>query len=64
MAAYWAFTMGFGPPKAMGYGLPQDHGLHSLYQLENGEILWVIKGYGLSEVWVKRVSTIVYKQLR
>ena len=44
----------------MGYGLPQDHGLCPLYQLGNGEILWVIKGYGLSEVWVKRVSTVVY----
>ena len=41
----------------MGYGVD-----FPLSRLGNAEILWVITVYGLIEVWVKRVSTVLYRR--
>ncbi|KAI0673727.1 hypothetical protein C8Q78DRAFT_1018593 [Trametes maxima] len=43
----------------MGYGV----NFH-LYQLGKARILWGFTGYGLSEVWFKRVPTVVPAGLR
>ncbi|KAI0674867.1 hypothetical protein C8Q78DRAFT_1009330, partial [Trametes maxima] len=43
----------------MGYGV----NFH-LYQLGKARILWGFTGYGLSEVWFKRVSTVCQKNTR
>ncbi|KAI0769136.1 hypothetical protein BD413DRAFT_478223, partial [Trametes elegans] len=45
---------GMGYDRIMGYGVD-----FPLYQLGNTINLWVITGYGLSQVWVKTVSTVV-----
>jgi hypothetical protein len=37
----------------MGYGMSIPAN-----QLGNHDLLWVTRGYGLSEVWVKRGSTV------
>ena len=48
----WVWVMGYCGP--MGYGM-QFPANQVGGQLE----LWVLRGYGLLEVWVKRSSTVV-----
>ena len=55
-------TYGFCPPRAMGYGLLRTYGLWVALNprpptrwTQNG---MDFRGYGLSEAWVKRVSTV------
>ncbi|KAI0776952.1 hypothetical protein BD413DRAFT_468243 [Trametes elegans] len=48
-----AWVWGMGYDRIMGYGVD-----FPLYQLGNTINLWVITGYGLSQVWVKTVSTV------
>ena len=43
-----------GYERIMGYGVD-----FPLSRLGKAEILWVITVYGLIEVWVKRVSTVL-----
>ena len=40
----------------MGYGLQI-----LAHQLGGPKMAWDFRGYGLSEAWVKRVSTVIYK---
>jgi hypothetical protein len=44
---------GMGYHGLMGYGMSVPTN-----QLGNHDLLWVTRGYGLSEVWVKRGSTV------
>src|SRR6266436_9764972 len=53
--------MGFAPKKlwSMGYYRVMAYELKiPAYQLGNLKILWVIREYGLSGVWVRRGSTV------
>ncbi|KAI0758372.1 hypothetical protein BD413DRAFT_701783 [Trametes elegans] len=52
----WVWDMGYD--RIMGYGVD-----FPLYQLGNTINLWVITGYGLSQVWVKTVSTVLPEKL-
>jgi hypothetical protein len=45
--------MGFAQQRGMGYGMQIP-----MNQLGGQVFLWVIRVYGLSEVWVKRGSTV------
>ncbi|KAI0370437.1 hypothetical protein BV20DRAFT_1074990 [Pilatotrama ljubarskyi] len=48
-----------GYHRFMGYGVD-----FPLPQLGRTEILWVITGYGVREVWIRRVSTVLYRTLQ
>jgi hypothetical protein len=55
-------SMGFALKKAwvIGYQRVMGYGFEiPTYQLGGSKILWGIGEYGLSGVWVKRVSTVV-----
>lgn len=50
---------GFFVRRSMGYGISGVMGYELQFpanQLGNGKILWGIRDYGLSELWVKRAS--------
>ncbi|KIJ99617.1 hypothetical protein K443DRAFT_43130, partial [Laccaria amethystina LaAM-08-1] len=47
-------TYGFCPPRAMGYGLQIP-----AHQLGGQKRVWDFWGYGLSNAWVMRVSTVL-----
>ena len=52
---------GFCFKKAMGYGVCRCMAYVKqipAYQLGNSKMLWVLVEYGLSGVWVRRVSTV------
>jgi len=53
--------MGFACRRAwvMGYCRPMGYGMQfPAYQVGGQVRLWVIRGYGLTEVWVMRGSTV------
>jgi hypothetical protein len=50
------WVMGF--QEVMGYGMQ-----FPAYQIGGSKMLWDKRGYGLSEVWVKRESTVSFKCL-
>jgi hypothetical protein len=53
---------GFFVRRFMGYGISGVMGYELQFpanQLGNGKILWGIRDYGLSELWVKRASTVL-----
>ena len=57
-----AKSMGFanGWVWVMGYCRPMGYGMQFPVNQVGGQLeLWVLRGYGLLEVWVKRSSTVV-----
>ncbi|KAF8233262.1 hypothetical protein L208DRAFT_1267639, partial [Tricholoma matsutake] len=55
-------SMGFASKKVwvIGYQRVMGYGFEiPTYRLGGSKILWVMGEYGLSGVWVKRVSTVV-----
>ena len=53
----WLWVMGYCGPTGYGMQFPANQ---AGGQLE----LWVLRGYGLLEVWVKRSSTVVPRLTR
>ncbi|KAF8226153.1 hypothetical protein L208DRAFT_1303375, partial [Tricholoma matsutake] len=51
--------MGYGPPNSMDYGIWESLVLLAGNQLGGHEKVWVMRGYGLSQVWVKTEMTVI-----
>ena len=53
--------MGYDPPKGMGYGIWESLVHLAGNRLGGHEKVWVMGGYGLSQVWVKTEATVKTK---
>ena len=51
--------MGYGPQKGMGYGIWESLVHLAENRLGGHRKVWVMGGYGLSQVWVKTEMTVV-----
>ena len=51
--------MGYGPPKGMDYGIWESLVCLAGNQLSGHEKVWLMGGYGLSQVWVKTEMTVL-----
>jgi hypothetical protein len=45
----------------MGYGIAESYGILPVTELVDTENPWVITGYGLSRVWFRTETTVVYQ---
>jgi hypothetical protein len=57
--------MGFQPKMGMDYGVLERYGFFIIFpanQLGKSENVWVIGKYGLLEVWVIGVSTVILRR--
>jgi hypothetical protein len=50
--------MGYGPPKGMDYGIWESLVRLAGNRLGGHEKVWLMGGYGLSQVWVKTEATV------